>query len=362
MRKKLLFTAYTLEVGGIETALINLLKRLDYSKYDVTLILEKKIGIFLEDIPKEVKVLEYKVCDDKNVLVRKIKNRLHLLSWQRKLKNKFDFAVSFATYSIPGAYLALSASKNNYLWIHSNYYVLYDNDEKRMQEFLDTVFIKRFKHIVFVSNENKRDVCNHYDGIKDKSIVCNNFINGLDILEKSKEKIDYKKDESPLFVNIGRHEEHQKRLTRIIEASKDLVKEGYKFKILFIGDGPDNEMYKNLVKKYKLQDVIIFLGRKKNPFPYYKICDAVVLSSDCEGYPVVFLEAMTINKPILSTKISDWEDLDNKNGLFCEISEEGVLNNMRKFLDEGFVIKERFDYEEYNEDILKKIVKMIDDK
>ncbi len=38
MKKKLLFTAYSMGLGGIETALCNLLNRLDYDKYDVTLI------------------------------------------------------------------------------------------------------------------------------------------------------------------------------------------------------------------------------------------------------------------------------------------------------------------------------------
>ena len=76
MAKKLLFTAYSLGLGGIEKALVNLLNRLDYKKYDVTLILEKKEGIFLEQIPKEVKVLEYKISDNKIVILRKIYNRL----------------------------------------------------------------------------------------------------------------------------------------------------------------------------------------------------------------------------------------------------------------------------------------------
>ena len=42
MKKKLLFTAYNLEIGGIETALVNLLDNIDYDKYEVTLVLEKK--------------------------------------------------------------------------------------------------------------------------------------------------------------------------------------------------------------------------------------------------------------------------------------------------------------------------------
>lgn len=361
MKKKLLFTAYSLEIGGIEKALINLLNRLDYEKYDVTLILEKKEGTFLDMVPKEVKVLEYKISCNKIVLFRKIYNRLKLLKWQLNLKNKYDFSCSFATYSIPGSYLARVASLNNTLWMHGNYYILYNRNEEELKRYLDSVFANKFKRLVFVSNENLRDVCNHYVGIKEKSIVCNNFIDGNDILEKSLENCEYKRDRNPLFVNVGRHDEYQKRLSRIIEASKKLKEENYKFKVIFIGDGPDTNMYKTMVKEEKLEDVIIFLGRKKNPFPYYKLADAVLLSSEYEGYPVVFLEAMILGKPILSTKVSDFEDIDNKYGLFSECNTDGVYNSMKKFMDTKFVNKEKFDYLKYNEEIENKIIAIIND-
>ena len=57
-----------------------------------------------------------------------------------------------------------------------------------------------------------------------------------------------------------------------------------------------------MVYSFGLEDNIKFLGKKKNPYPYYKLADAVVLSSDYEGYPVVFLESYILNKPII-TKI-----------------------------------------------------------
>ena len=68
MKKKLLFTAYSLGLGGIEKALINLLNKLDYDRYDVTLILEKKDGMFLDMVPPLVKVKEYKISDNKIVI------------------------------------------------------------------------------------------------------------------------------------------------------------------------------------------------------------------------------------------------------------------------------------------------------
>lgn len=363
MKKKLLFTAYTLDIGGIETALVNLLNRLDYDKYDVTLILEKKEGMFLNLIPKNVKILEYRISNCGFVLWRKICNRLKLIKWKFKLNKKYDFSCSFATYSIPGAHLALAASDNSTLWMHGNYYILYDKDAAKMHEFLDTVFVKKFKRLTFVSEENKRDVCNHYEGLKDKSIVCNNFINGDELLDKSLEEVDFKKeDNKTLFVNVGRHDEHQKKLSRIIDASKRLVDDGYEFQILFIGDGPDIIEYKNRVKELGLTDVVLFLGKKKNPFPYYKISDAVVLSSEYEGYPVVFLEAMIMERPILSTKVSDWEDLDGNYGMFCDFTTDAVYQNMKDYLDKGFEIKKKFDYKKYNKEIEKLITDMIESR
>ena len=359
MKKKLLFTAYSMNVGGIEKALINLLNVIDYNLYDVTLILEKKEGIFLDLIPKDVNVLEYKISDSKFILYRKIYNRLKLYKWKNKLNKKFDFSCSFCTYSIPGAHLALCASNNNALWMHGNYYILYNKNKDKLKKYLDSIFTKHFKKIIFVSEENKKDICNHYQGIIDKSIVCNNFINGDEILKKAKEKCDFNKNNKTLFINVGRHDEYQKRLSRIIKASKKLIDEGYEFEILFIGDGPDSIKYENMIKNYKLNNVIHKLGSKKNPFPYYKISDAVILSSEYEGFPVVFLESMIIGKPILSTKVSDWKDLDGKAGIFCDLNTNAVYEMMKNYLDNGFVIKNKFDYKKYNENIKKKIIDII---
>ena len=56
MEKKILFTAYTLDVGGIETALVNLLNEL-IKKYDITLVLEKKQGVFLKELNNNIYLL-----------------------------------------------------------------------------------------------------------------------------------------------------------------------------------------------------------------------------------------------------------------------------------------------------------------
>ena len=98
--KRILFSAYNLDLGGIETSLITLINFLLARGYEVSLALEKREGFFLDKISPNVEIIEYTPADDSNFLVRKIKNLIKKIKFVLKYKNKFDFSASFATYSI----------------------------------------------------------------------------------------------------------------------------------------------------------------------------------------------------------------------------------------------------------------------
>ena len=68
-----------------------------------------------------------------------------------------------------------------------------------------------------------------------------------------------------------------------------------------VGDGPDRKKYEDLVKKEKVTSRVKFLGRKKNPYPYMKMADYILMTSDYEGFPVIYLEAITLQKPLITT-------------------------------------------------------------
>ena len=110
-----------------------------------------------------------------------------------------------------------------------------------------------------------------------------------------------------------------------------------------------------MVKSYNLEEQIIFLGRKQNPYPYFKISDCVILASDYEGYPVVFLESMILNKPIITTKVSDYEEIEGKYGYTTTKEIDDIYEKMKLFLEKGFEITERFDATKYNEQIIQKL-------
>ena len=57
MRKRILFLIPSLSIGGAERVLINLLKKIEYNKYDITICLFGYYGEYLTEVPKGVKVI-----------------------------------------------------------------------------------------------------------------------------------------------------------------------------------------------------------------------------------------------------------------------------------------------------------------
>lgn len=351
--KKILFAAYNLDLGGIETSLVTLTNFLLEKGYEITIALEKKEGVFLDKISPNIEIIEYAPSNEKNLIKRKIDNLIKRCKFIKKYKNKFDFSASFATYSIPASFIARTCSKNNAIWGHADYLSLYNNDVKKMKDFFNKRKISKFKNIVFVSNEGKDSFIKVFPKLKDRVCVCNNLINDKRILNKSEEKVnDLKKENVITFLNVGRHDEKQKKLTRIIYSAEKLKKDNKKFRIIFIGDGPDTDFYKKQVKEKDLEKEIIFLGRKKNPYPYFKLADCIVLSSDYEGYPVVYLESFVLHKPIITTNVSDSEQIEGQ-GIVVEKEEDEIYKAMKKYIENGYDITKKFNAEEYNNKIYK---------
>lgn len=366
--KKILFSAYSLDVGGIETALVTLLKYL-VKDYDITLVLEKKQGIFLENLPKEIKIITYTPSTIKLGILRKAINFVKQTIFKLKYKNKFDFSADFATYSMPASFVARCASKNNAIWIHNNYLNFYDNNIMQYRKFFKSLKIQDFKKIIFVSDLDKKIFIAQFPELVKNTLVCNNLIDYEKIQKLAEEKIDDKElklilgDNSkvPIFINVGRHDEKQKKISRIINAVEKLDKKGYKFKVILIGKGSASKEYEKQIKEKKLSEKIIMLGAKKNPYPYFKISDCFLLSSQFEGYPVVFIEAQILGLPIITTNVSDSKkDIDGKYGIVVENSEDGVYQGMKKFLDKGIKTK-KFNPKEYNEKIAEKVRNIIND-
>ena len=365
--KKIIFSAVTMDIGGIEKALLSLINYLaevkenDDYKYEITLILEKKQGIFLKDINKRIKVKEYKVSNCKVVLFRKIVNLIRQTIFKIENKNKYDFSACYATYSLPGSFVARTASKNSVLWVHSEYMKLLNDDKQKYKDFFNQVKAKDFKKIVFVSKNAMKIFNENFAELKEKAITIYNLINYEEIVNKSKEKIPEEKKNIYTFLNLGRQTEEDKRLSRIIYSAKKLKEDNLEFRILCIGEGKDTSKYKQLVKENNLENQIIFLGKKDNPYPYFKIADSLIMTSEYEGFPVVYIEAMILGLPIITTNVSDSKDIiEKKYGVVVEKNVDLIYNVMKKAITKGLVNNNQFNCENYNKEIAKKLENLID--
>ena len=373
MKKKILFTAFNLDVGGVEKCLVNLVNNLDKNKYDITIYLQVKEGVFLKEINDNIKVLGYNLSTIKN---KKINNKILklIVNTYKYLKilitnfHKYDVSICYAPGYIPSSILALTSSKNTVSWMHTNIltymenYKPYSNKNisniKKAKMFINRMYFRRYKKNIFVSNDALRSYLSIYPQDKNKATCIYNLIDYDKIIDKSKETIEEKHNKYT-FLNVGRHTEFDKRLTRIINATKLLIEQGYDFKVLFIGDGESTNNYKKIVKDNKLNKNILFLGRKSNPYPYFKISDAYILSSEFEGLPTTLLESLTLNLPIITTNVSDSKILiDKKYGIVVDKSDNGVYFGMKYALDNKLKSK-KFDFKAYNNDIIKKIESVI---
>ena len=358
--KKLLFTAVSLDIGGIETSLINLLDNINYNKYKVTLILEKKEGVFLNKINKNVTVKELKVSNFKIKFIRKIINYLRKLKFKIFNKNKYDFSCCYATYSYSGNKLALIASKNSAIYIHNDYNNIY-KDKKEYYNFFNSRGIDNFKYIVFVSNESRLSFVNHYPELESKTRVFNNFVDFDKIILLSKEQIKEKKPlKNKLFVYVGRLDEDAKKITRLInltEKIKDIV-------VWVVGDGPDRNMYESLVNTKKISNRFIFLGKKKNPYPYINLADYIILTSNYEGFPVVYLESIVLKKKIITTiPVSDDQINIRDFAYIISKEEEKEVIEVKKILNaKDNEIKFNVSLKEIQEKRIKELEKIFDDE
>lgn len=361
MKKKILIASYNLDFGGIETSLINLLKNMDLEKYDVTLVLEEIKGAFLKDVPSDVKIKEYKVSNNKNVLVRKFVNLLKRIKWMLLNYKRYYASICYATYSGPCGFVARSASRNKILFIHSNYYQAYDKDENKIRDFFDNRKIEKYNHIVFVSNESKKDLCKIYPDIEKKSFTINNLIDYERILKLSEKKVDVKRTTKKIFMFVGRLDESSKRLTLLLEVAKKCKEENVKALFWIVGSGPDEKMYKDIVKNNNL-DNVIFYGAKKNPYPYMKACDYLILTSRYEGFPVVYNEAIILERPIITTidVSDDYISIPNRFGYV--VNEKNIYDKVKELSKTKEKIKETVDYNTLNKKRINLIEQIMEKK
>ena len=367
MKKKVLFYNGSLRMGGIERVLVEVLQNLDRSNLDIDLVIEdgiRSLNVFEKDIPKDIKLYYLKPEEiikktdfyrqnRKNLFYKIMYNLMMAYEGYIKKQNlkkivkdkNYDVVIDFDMGL--SKQIDFVDAKKKIAWIHANIKNWYVREDriKRLGERL-----QKYTNIVAICEAMKESTIELFPFLKDKIIRIYNPFNFERVIKKSEESIDknlkeyYEKD---FIVSIMRLTEHQKDFDTLILGLKLTKEKGVMEKLYILGDGPDRDKIEKKIKKEGMENEIILLGNVKNPYPWIKKAKMLVHSSKYEGLPTVLIEALILDKIVISS------DCPTGPREILENGEIGYLYNVGDYRKLGELIVKKLENSDIDLDLVR---------
>jgi glycosyltransferase involved in cell wall biosynthesis len=335
MKPKIIFFAPSLCIGGAERVLVNLLRKIDLKVYEVSLCLLSYKGAYLNEIPREVKVISILKSDFLARSLIYLKRKFNItfplkFLTQLAVKNTYDVGVSIDGQLTDVLLFVKEKINKKITWVHSCYISEVSLNKNYTPVKVNRLIKKRYDfldEIIFVSENSKIEFQKLFNA--SKGVVIYNIIDFNIILEKSKKKLTVKFNENTVnIVAIGRLVK-VKEYNKLVDAAHILVEKKLQFKIRIVGNGILMKPLKLQVRNLGLENYIEFLGYISNPYPYLKSSDILVVTSSSEALPTVLLEAMTLEVAIVATNCSGVLEISN-NGQCALVTEQTVIDIANK--------------------------------
>lgn len=326
-----------LEIGGAETALIGLLNALDPKRVDVDLFLHDHRGEMMQFIPEWVNVLP--AIKEYTMLERPIKElikRGHWLIatarlWAKYVSKKayekshsclpnasvfhymakyttpllprinpnvtYDLAISFLTpHQIT---LQKIRARKRIAWIHTDYTKIWVDANEELPVW------SKYDYIASISPDVTKTFVQTFPSLANtnKIVEIENILSPAFVRRRA----DIEDVEGELnkyggvkLLSIGRFSE-AKNYDNVPDICRRMVKEGVDVKWFIIGFGGDEQLIRRKIEEAGMQEHVIILGKRSNPYPYIKACDIYVQPSRYEGKSVTVREAQMLCKPVVVT-------------------------------------------------------------
>ena len=397
MKKKIIIVSHAMFLGGVERSLVGLLEAFDYSQYDVDLFLLRHEGELLKYIPDEVNLLpevkQYTVLARPMVdtlkeghvlltlcrLYGKIKSKIYIkqhhhtesevpIDYSHKYTYKlmpfinkdkdYDLAISFLTphYIVSHKVNA----KKKIAWIHTDYDYIQTNRISQLSMW------GYYDYIASISEAVTNNFVKNFPELAGKVIEIPNVLPVKLINKQANEFFadEMIEDGSLKLLSIGRYCE-QKNFDNIPFISRKLLELGLNFKWYIIGFGSDEGRIIESIKKCHMEDRVILLGKKSNPYPYIKACDVYIQPSRYEGKCVSVIEAQSLHKPVIITNYPTAKSQlkDGYDGMIVPMENEKCASRIQQIVTNDQLLDTmrqnccKEDYSKYSE--VQKIYKII---
>lgn len=331
--KKILIFSQAMEIGGAEKALLGLLENIDTTKYEVDLFLMRHSGELMKYIPSNINLLpeisqyadlavpignvlkkgHFKIAygryKGKKAAVKRVSelglgdndvaieySHKYTAKYMPKISDKeYDLAISFLT---PHYFVTQKVNaKKKVAWIHTDYSRVEMDRESQL------VMYSNYDKIASISDKAAEKFVRIFPSLKDKVITIQNILPEKYINKITDEftvENEISNDGSIKLLSIGRFCT-AKNFDNIPEICKLIRNQGVNIKWYIIGYGGDEQLIKDKIAEFNMQDYVIVLGKKENPYPYIKACDIYIQPSRYEGKCVAVCEAQILNKPVIIT-------------------------------------------------------------
>lgn len=366
MKKKLLIVSHALELGGAERSLIGLLDALDPEAWDVELFLLRHEGELMDAIPEHITLLPQ--VPSYTVLARPMKTTVkegHILltvarlagkvaakmyTEKRQLKDSgvpleyshkytcpfmpkiqpersYDLAISFLT---PHYFVARKVqAKKKIAWIHTDY------SQVRVDEKSEYAMWNAYDNIVSISEAVTNGFLGVFPELKDKIVLIENILPEKLVRRQAEEPIAdmARKEDEKILLSIGRFS-YAKNFDNVPWICKKIRESGVDVKWYLIGFGGDEGLIRKNITDAGMEDHVIILGKRANPYPYIAACDLYVQPSRYEGKCVTVREAQMLGKPVVITRYatSSSQLEDGVDGVIVPMDNEGCAKKIAELL------------------------------
>lgn len=346
MRKRVLFCIENFQHGGISKALENILQLYDREKLDVGLfVVNQEDGPYKEVFAPFVKyksdslltaycthlsthsgigkyaLMLIKAYRKMSMKLKRDPLKQRLQSWANKIeRDSYDCVIAFAEGYITEFVSHIKGHKS--AWIHIDYkrHLHYANniDERTIYQ--------NFDNIMIPSQYSAKSFEEVFPSLKDKIRVIPNVINTQLCKEKSLifSNLDNRFNTSHFtIISVGRVC-YEKRFFEIPRIAKSLMEKSVDFRWYIVGDGSKIEtttLY-NAIVDAGVEEYVIPLGRKDNPYPYIAQSDLLASTSLSETFSYVIFEAKSLGVPVICTDFGTAPEIIN--------DEEGIISPMDK--------------------------------
>jgi len=303
-KTKITYVIPSLDAGGAERFILDLIKNLDQSRFSPSLILFDHGGFFLE----EAMSLEIPIYTLKKRWRFDPFNFISLLIKLKKLRP--DIVHTQLGGDVYGRLAAKLLGVKGIISTEQNV----NPQEGSVYNLCKTVTARFAKYVVAISRAVKQDLIDRYQLPEEKIKI---IYNGLEINKFWGNAYHRRPGEAIIFGSIGRLSQ-QKNFGTLIEALS-LLKDR-DFLCLIAGDGQLRPALEKQIKDFGLGEKIKLVGLQKDISAFLEQLDFFVLPSLWEGLGVVLLEAGLKGLPILASRVDGIKEIitDQQTGILFE--------------------------------------------